>query len=144
MGYRFSSTSKERLETCHEDLQKIMELALSLSDIDFGIAEGHRSVEDQQKYYNEGKSQIDGINKKSKHNYYPSRAVDIYAYFDGSASWDTKHLAYLGGLIQGISELLKREGEVSHTIRWGGNWDMDGIIVLDHSFVDMPHFEIIS
>lgn len=143
MSYQFSNTSKERLSTADEDLQLIMKKAIGISKIDFGIAEGHRSVEKQQQYYREGKSKIDGINKKSKHNYNPSRAVDIYAYVNGKANWDTQHLSYLSGLFEGIAYYLKEKGLISHDIRWGGNWDNDGIIMDDQSFDDLPHFEII-
>lgn len=144
MGYNFSGTSRRRLETCHKDLQMIMNVAISVSDIDFGIAEGHRSIEDQQRYFNEGKSKIDGINKLSKHNYTPSMAVDIYPYFDGGAKWEKEHSSYLAGLIHGVSEMLFKEKLIEHKIRWGGNWDMDGIILLDQSFDDRPHFELIK
>lgn len=144
MGYKFSKNSLKRLESCHEDLEKIMKVAVSVSDVDFGIAEGHRSVEKQKQYFDEGKSKIDGINKKGKHNYKPSLAADIYPYFDNGAKWDNEHLSYLAGLIHGISEVLYRDGEINHKIRWGGNWDMDGIILLDQSFDDRPHFELVN
>lgn len=144
MGYKFSRTSLKRLETCHEDLEKILKVAVSVSDIDFGIAEGHRTIEKQQEYFNEGKSKIDGINKKGKHNYSPSLAADIYPYFDNGAKWDNEHLSYLAGLIHGVSEMLYEDGAINHKIRWGGNWDMDGIILLDQSFDDRPHFELVK
>lgn len=142
--YKFSTTSKKRLLTAHPDLIRIMEKAISISDIDFGISEGYRSVEKQQQYFREGKSKIDGITRKSKHNHTPSLAVDIYPWVDGRADWDNEHLSYLAGLIQGIAEILSESGEINHKIRWGGNWDMDGTILLDQSFDDRPHFELIK
>ena len=45
MDFEFSKTSKKRLRTCHKDLQLIMECAIAFSKVDFGIAEGHRSIE---------------------------------------------------------------------------------------------------
>jgi len=42
-----------------------MNEAIRISDVGFGIAEGHRSLEKQLQYYNEGKSKLDGINKKA-------------------------------------------------------------------------------
>lgn len=144
MGYKFSKTSKERLDTCHQDLVLIMTTAIKYSNIDFGIAEGHRSVEKQKQYFDEGKSKIDGINRKGKHNYSPSLAVDIYPYFNNGANWDNEHLSYLAGLIHGVSEILFSQGRITHKLRWGGNWDMDGVILLDQSFDDRPHFELIK
>jgi len=142
--YKFSNTSLKRLRTCHIDLQRIMLLAISVSDIDFGIAEGHRSIERQKELFDEGKSKVDGINKKGKHNYTPSLAVDIYPYFNGGANWDKEHLSYIAGIIKACTELLLDQEEITHKIRWGGNWDMDGIILLDQNFDDRPHFEIIK
>ena len=141
--YKFGKTSKERLATCHLDLQMIMNESIKITNVDFGIAEGHRSIEKQQQYFKEGKSKIDGVNKKGKHNFTPSLAVDIYPYFDNGAKWDNEHLSYLSGIIHAVSEMLFADGEITHKIRWGGNWDRDGVILLDQSFDDRPHFELV-
>jgi peptidoglycan L-alanyl-D-glutamate endopeptidase CwlK len=102
----------------------------------------HR-IEKQHQYFKEGKSKIDGVTKKGKHNYIPSLAVDIYPYFDNGAKWDNEHLSYLSGIIHAVSEMLFASGKITHKIRWGGNWDMDGIILIDQSFDDRPHFELV-
>lgn len=141
--YQFSKTSEERLNTCHRDLQLIMQTAIKVTKVDFGIAEGHRPVEKQQQYYREGKSQIDGINEKGKHNYEPSLAVDVYAWVDGKANWEEHNLSYLGGIFEAVAWQLRQERKIEHEIRWGGNWDMDGVIMDDQSFDDLPHIEII-
>lgn len=141
---KFSGKSKERLETCHKDLQLIMNTAISISDVDFGVAEGYRSPELQKKYFDEGKSKIDGISQKGKHNYNPSLAVDIYPYIDGQAKWDNEHLSYLAGVIHAITEMLYKDSKIVHKIRWGGNWDMNGVILIDQSFDDRPHFELVK
>ena len=142
--FRLGKTSKKRLETCHKDLQLIINEAIKITNVDFGVAEGHRSIEKQKQYFDEGKSKIDGVNKKGKHNYNPSLAVDIYPYFNNGAKWDNEHLSYLAGVVHAVSSLLLEQGKISHKIRWGGNWDMDGVILLDQSFDDRPHFELIK
>lgn len=136
---KLSKTSIERLSTCHSDIQKVITLAIELSPVDFGIAEGHRSEERQIELFNEGKSKV----KKGKHNFYPSRAVDIYAFVNRKASWDNAHLTFLGGFIIACAKHLKEKGEITHDFRWGGNWDGDGEIISDQNFIDLPHFEII-
>jgi len=146
---KFGNRSKEKLNTCHSDLQKIMNLSISRSVVDFGVSEGHRSLKRQKKLYDEGKSKIDGISRKGKHNYKPSLAVDIYTYHPDLATrrkiaYSKEHLSYIAGIIQGCARELYEEGQVSHIIRWGANWDSDGIIALDHSFDDYPHFELIK
>lgn len=142
--HQLSNRSKQRLATCHPDLQLIISTAINISDIDFGVSEGHRSIEKQQQYFAEGKSKIDGVTKKGKHNYEPSLAVDIYPWIEGKADWDNEHLSYLSGIIHAVAEMLLREGRITHRIRWGGNWDMDGTIITDQTFQDRPHFELIN
>jgi peptidoglycan LD-endopeptidase CwlK len=140
---RFGKTSRARLATCHKDLQLVLNTAIKYSPVDFGIAEGHRPVEKQLEYFNAGKSKIDGVTKKGKHNYIPSMAVDIYAFVNGKAEWNNETLSYMAGLIQGIAKMLFSEGKISHSIRWGGNWDRDGEILFDQKFDDLPHLELI-
>ena len=136
--YKFGRTSLSRLATCHADIQAIMMEAIRTSRVDFGIAEGHRSIERQLELYESGKSRV----KKGKHNYNPSRAVDVYAYYNGQAQWDDIHMGYLAGHILSVADYLLKLEKVSHVMISGGNWDNDGIFVYDHSFKDLPHFQI--
>lgn len=142
MSFKLSRTSKARLSTCHKDIQLIIETVIDFTRVDFGIAEGHRSVEKQQEYFNAGKSRVDGIKIKGKHNYSPSQAFDIYGYVNGSTNYQTDVMCYLAGLIIATSETLYDKGCIKHKLRWGGNWDKDGVILKDQLFDDMPHFEI--
>lgn len=144
MSYKFSNTSLNRLRQAHPDLIKIMNMGINLTNLDFGIAETQRSIEMQQKYFHQGKSKIDGVTRKSKHNYNPSMAVDIYAYFNGKAQWDNETMSYLAGMFHACAQILLENGEITHQIRWGGNWDQDGVILLDQSFDDRPHFELVK
>lgn len=50
--------------------------ALAISEVDFFVNEGLRTLEKQQEYFKKGTSKLDGINKKSNHQL--GRAVDIY------------------------------------------------------------------
>ena len=154
--YRLSSTSEERLNTCHKDLQLIIKESLAHSFVDLGVAQGERSIEQQQQYYNEGKSQVNpkayasigDLLQKGKHIVdgrirKKSMAVDIYAYYNGSAQWDVEHLCYLAGVITATAKRLKEECRITHDIRWGGNWSNDGVLIIDQNFVDLPHYELI-
>lgn len=148
MGYKFGKRSSEKLSTCHEDLQKVLSLAISRSNLDFGVTEGHRSLERQKQLFDEGKSKIDGVTQKGKHNYKPSLAADIYIYHPDLATrrklaYDKVSLAYVAGLIDSCANELLESAQISHRIRWGANWDRDGIIDYDQSFDDYPHFELI-
>jgi peptidoglycan LD-endopeptidase CwlK len=142
--YIFGTASIQRLSTCHPDLQKILNTALKVSDVDFGVAEGYRSVEDQQRYFKEGKSKIDGVTTLGKHNEKPSMAADIYPFIGGKANYDLETLSYLAGIFHAVSEMLYNQREITHHLRWGGNWDMDGEVLIDQSFDDRPHIELVK
>lgn len=142
--YQFGTTSQRRLATCHQDMRLIMSVAIQRSQVDFGIAEGHRSIARQQQLFKEKKSRVDGINKLGKHNYNPSLAADVYAWVNGKANWDEKHLAYIGGVVTAVAKELLAQGRISHDIRWGANWDRDGEIITDQDFDDLPHFELVK
>jgi len=142
MSYKFGKTSKERLATCHEDIRLIANVAIQRSQIDFGIAEGHRTVERQYDLYKAGLSKIDGVNKRGKHNYKPSLAFDIYAWVNGRSSYDQRYIIFIAGVILAVAKELKEQGRIQTELRWGGNWDGDGQIINDQSFNDLVHFEI--
>ena len=146
--HSFSKNSKEKLRSCHPDLQKILSLAISRSKIDFGISEGHRSLKRQKELFDQGKSKIDGILKIGKHNHKPSLAADIYIYHPDpeirkKLVYDKSHLSYIAGIIDSCALELLERSEISHGIRWGANWDNDGVIDYDQAFDDFPHFELI-
>lgn len=148
MAFNFGKISEERLRTMHPDLQLVFRESIKVSEVDFGIAEGHRPVKRQQQLYAQGRTvpgrivtHVDGVNKKSKHNILPSEAGDIYAFVNGKAYWSERYLTYLGGVITSVAKRLYAEGKISRPIRWGGNWDRDGNILDDQQFDDAPHFE---
>lgn len=141
--YNLSATSLARLHTCHADLINAIKKAIQITPVDFGVSEGHRSIAGQQRLYAVGRTlpgaivtNIDGVNKLSKHNHDPSQAVDVFAYYNGAASWDAYHLCVIAGVILSCAQ------DMGIGLRWGGNWDMDGEIISDQKFVDLPHFEL--
>lgn len=149
MPYKFGNTSTRKLSTCHPDLVQIHQLAISRSRIDYGISEGHRSLERQKELFDQGRSKIDGINRKGKHNFKPSLATDIYIYHPDpetrqKLAYDPGSLCYVAGVILSCTAELLEQQKISHSIRWGGNWDKDGVILMDQSFDDLPHFELIT
>jgi len=146
---KFGKHSKKRIKECHPYLKSILELAIKRSRVDFGVSEGHRSLERQQELYARGLTKINGTTKKGKHNKFPSEAADIYAYHRLSKyrkimAYDKTHLAYIAGVIDCCAKELKNIGEINCDIRWGGDWNKNGVIDIDQSFDDFPHFEIVN
>lgn len=138
----FSKKSKAMLEQCHPDIQKVMNEAIKI--IDFSITEGVRTKEKQIEYYKSGKSKT--LNSKHLPKYCKeyggdcSFAIDICPYpIDYN---DRERFCLLAGIVLGMSKLLKDQGKIKSTIRWGGDWSMNNI-TKDESFSDLPHFEVL-
>jgi peptidoglycan LD-endopeptidase CwlK len=125
----FSPKSAAILSECDHALQEICERVIKVYD--FTILEGHRSNERQDELFRQGKSKLKA--GQSKHNAYPSRAVDIAPY---PVDWsDTKRFFLLAGF------MFQAAHEVGVQIRWGGDWDGDWEHK-DQTFHDLPHFEV--
>ena len=149
MQHNYGKNSLSQISTCHMDLSKILMLAITRSTVDFGVSEGHRKPERQKMLFDRGLSQIDGIKRKGKHNYLPSLAADIYIFHPDKdtrrkLAYDKAHLCYVAGVITSCAKELLDRGEITHALRWGGNWDSDGIIIADQNFIDLPHFELVK
>jgi hypothetical protein len=39
--------------------------------------------------------------------------------------------------------MLYEQEKITSKLKWGANWDMDGEIITDQGFMDLPHFELI-
>lgn len=146
-AYKFGRRSLKKLNTAHPDLIAIMTLAISRTRVDFGISEGYRTIGRQFELFLAGKSKIDGYKRKGKHNEKPSLAVDIYTYHPDyetrqKLAYDKVHLAYIAGVVIACAQELYQAGQITHLVRWGANWDKDGVIDFDQKFDDYPHFEI--
>lgn len=144
--YKFGSKSKEKLDTCHSDLQKICNEVIKY--FDFSILEGERTLEQQQIYFKEGKSKLDGINKKSKHQSSPSMAVDIMPYKENTNAFsgkelDTRRFYFMMGVVKMCAIKLLEDGEITHKLRFGLDWDGDDVFD-DQNFHDMPHMELVK
>lgn len=134
----FSKTSLNRLATCHEDL--IIFCTELIKHYDFVVVCGHRGEEEQNEAYFKGNSKLKFPN--SKHNSYPSKAVDL-APWEGKIDWGKNQMYFFAGFALGIAEILYKNGVIKHKIKSGADWDYDQDID-DTSFVDLPHFEIID
>jgi len=133
MSLHFGKKSGEKLDQTSYGIQYVMREALATQVMDFSVIEGHRGKDKQDEYYASGKSKVrfpDG-----KHNKKPAKAVDAVPYIDGSLSWNKLHCCVLAGVI------LACAAKLGISIRWGGNWDMDGEPITDQDFQDLVHFE---
>ena len=134
---KFGKQSLDRLATCDERIQKVMNEAIK--HIDIVILYGYRTPAEQFELFKQGRTlvggvwkvtgktatQLDGKTKMSNHNSNPSKAIDIAPY---PIDWNN---------IQRFLDMAKVVKEAAKTvgveITYGGDWK---------KFPDFPHFQV--
>jgi len=125
----FSQTSKDRLATCDERLQKVFNEVIKYFDCT--IIQGHRGQVEQDAAFAAGKSQLKWPN--GNHNKLPSKAVDAMPF---PIDWtDRERMTLLAGFVIGIAQGMNID------IRWGGDWN-ENMKVKDNKFDDLVHYEV--
>jgi len=149
MTFKLSKRSHDRLFGVNPKLVAVVNRAIELTTVDFGVTEGLRTVATQEAYVKAGKSQT----MNSKH--IGGNAVDLVAYINGGVSWELN-------LYDNIAEAMRTAAiENDLPLRWGAAWNVPDICkwtgsmedAMNHyiderrqqgrrPFIDAPHFEI--
>ena len=125
----FSPRSLNKLSSCDPRLKELFMDVVKVYDCT--VLEGHRSEERQDELYRTGFSRVQYPN--SRHNLNPSFGVDVAPY---PIDWnDRERFVAFGSFVRGIAHAKKL------SIRWGGDWDMDGDTT-DQTFNDLCHWEL--
>ena len=139
--YKFSKSSKEKLETCREELQVLFNEVVK--EFDCTILYGYRSEENQNRLFEQKKSKVEWPN--SKHNKGPSMGTDAapyYANHNPHIDWkDREKFVYFAGYVMGLASKMKIK------LRWGGAWKGLGKLNKAHydkPFDDLVHYELID
>ena len=147
--FRLSRRSLDRLQGVDDRLVAVVNYAITVTKIDFGVIQGLRTIEQQKELVASGASQT----MKSKH--LTGHAVDLMAYINGRGSWELN-------LYDDLADAMKEGASaVGCSVRWGAAWQIDDIrnwsgtmedamnayIDLRRSqgrrpFIDGPHFEL--
>ena len=149
MSFKLSQRSLDKMEGVDDTLVEVVKEAIQLTKVDFGVTFGMRTIEEQQKLFDSGRSQT----MKSKH--LEGRAVDLVAYFGSDISWE---LNIYDDICDAMAEAARRN---TLAIKWGAAWSegdirmyggsaedaMNAYIDLRRSegrrpFIDAPHFEM--
>ncbi len=139
---KFSPKSQRRLDSCHVDLQVIFTEVLRRG-YDCSVICGHRSKIAQMEAVDAGMSKA--VYPSSKHNSFPSMAVDVAPYFPGrrGPDWNDLGAFYMfAGFVKSVAQDLLAEGKITHRLRYGGDWDGDKQTA-DQTFNDLPHYELV-
>ena len=154
MAFKLGNRSKQKLGGVHPDMVAVVERAIELTKVDFGVTYGVRTVEEQEKLVASGRSQT----MKSKHLIQDtgySHAVDVVAYDGSDVVWEIN-------VYDDICDAFKEAAiEQGVAIKWGAAWSegdirtyegtaedaMNNYIDLRLSqgrrpFIDGPHFEL--
>lgn len=139
--FQYGTRSREKLSTCYEPLLRVAYRALELSPIDITIVHGWRSEREQTLLFESGASKTPW--PTSEHNNTDeedgdpcSLAIDFAPWINGAVPWSDTHAF---AVVAGVFFAAAKEREV--TLRWGGDWDMDGSTE-DQTFMDWGHVEI--
>ena len=149
MSFKLSTRSLGKLEGVDSTLIDVVERAIELTKVDFGVIYGMRTLEEQEKLVAAGKSQT------MKSNHLIGKAVDLMAYVDGKGVWE---LNVYDDLCDAMKEAAE---ELGTPVKWGAAWSEGDIrtypgtaedammkyIDLRRSqgrrpFIDGPHFEL--
>jgi len=154
MAFKLSNRSLKKLEGVHPDMVATVKRAIELTNVDFGVTYGVRTLAEQKKLYESGRSQT----MKSKHliqgdGY--SHAVDLVAYDGSDVIWEIN-------VYDNIADAMAAAAmEVGCAIKWGAAWSVGNIARYDGTmedamneyidlrrsqsrrpFIDGPHFEL--
>lgn len=118
--FKLSNRSQTRLAGVDSGLAAVVRRAIEISQVDFSVIEGLRTIGKQKEYFDTGKS------KTMNSRHLTGHAVDLYPWVDGKTSHADHHY-----------ELLKKAmftaaKELNEPIEWGGNWK---------SIIDKPHWQ---
>jgi len=154
MTFRLSQRSMDRLEGVHPAMTAVVERAIQLTDVDFGVTQGVRTLDEQKANVAAGRSQT----MASKHLLQDdgfSHAVDVVAYVGSDVSWELN-------MYDNICDAFKTAAEeVGCSVKWGAAWSEGDIRTYPSSaedammayvdlrrsqgrrpFIDAPHFEL--
>lgn len=119
--YKLGPRSLMRLKDVHPDLVAVVKRAIQISEVDFTVLEGLRTIERQKALRDAGASQTMNSRHLNGH------AVDLGAWVDGQVDWSWP-------LYHKIADAMKAAGkELNIPIEWGGDWKR---------FKDGPHFQL--
>jgi len=116
---KYWSKGPKNFESLEADLKGLMIYVGERMEVE--PFHGYRDRLEQDELVKKEKSKLNYPN--SKHNKWPSQAVDIQIYKNGKATWEPNEYIKLWHLVM----FYCMDNEIN--IRWGGNWDGDNTIL---------------
>lgn len=121
MSIVLGTRSLSRLEGVNPALVALVKKAAAMSDLDFTVLEGLRTVARQKQLVAQGAS------KTMNSRHITGHAVDLAPLIDGKVSWDWPLYHRLAKIVKAAA------AELGQPIEWGGDW---------RTFKDGPHWQL--
>lgn len=114
MMFMLGQNSRANLVGVHPDLKQVVARAIQLTEVDFGVSDGVRTIEEQRYMVDIGAS------KTMDSRHLTGHAVDLFAYVGGKARWELPFYHI-------IAEAMKTAAtELDVDVEWGYDlWEWD-------------------
>ena len=121
MTFKLSQRSLDNLKCVHPDLVALVKEAIKITEVDFAVIEGLRTIERQKQLIAQGAS------KTMRSRHLTGHAVDLAAYVAGGITWKPQ-------FYKPIAKAMKlASNDLNIPVEWGGNW---------LTFKDLVHFQL--
>lgn len=149
MTFKLGAKSLAELKGVHPDLARVVKRAIQITEQDFTVNDGVRTIEEQRRYVKLGYS------KTMKSRHLGGGAVDLAPYMDGKIRFEW---AAIWPIAAAMSKAAK---ELGVELTWGAVWDRrmseyksDSVTALKaeverykvrhkgSDFLDGPHYQI--
>jgi peptidoglycan L-alanyl-D-glutamate endopeptidase CwlK len=130
----WSARSREIHNGLHPILQDVADYILQ-NIADITLLSGHRTERQQNHLFTMGRSRLQY--PKSKHNRFPSEALDFQPY----PYPDQEPELWAGLALVAGAAIAYAEQKHGVKLRWGGDWNQNGSVV-DNGFDDLFHLEL--
>lgn len=121
MSIILGDSSRAKLQGVHPDLVRVVKRAAAMSDLDFTVLEGLRTLERQKELF------ANGATRTMKSRHLDGHAVDLAPMLGGKISWDWPLYSRLSKIVKAAATAEKV------AIEWGGDWK---------TFRDGPHWQL--
>ena len=129
--------SEKRLEGVNDALVNVVRRAAKRLPFSLLVVEGLRTRERQAELYAQGRTKPGKKVTWTLHSkHLEGKAVDLAPLINGAIDW--ADLSKFDQIAKAMQDAAK---EVGVSVRWGGDWDMDGQ-PRERGESDSPHFEL--
>jgi peptidoglycan L-alanyl-D-glutamate endopeptidase CwlK len=126
MAFSLTQRDYTRLKGLHPDLVRVVQRAEAMTDLQFMVLEGLRTIERQRELFKQKATKtLNSRHIKAKNGY--GHAVDLAPMLNGKVSWDWPLYHRLAKIIKAAAKAEKV------AIEWGGDW---------RTFKDGPHWQL--